>query len=39
MDATGSMTNLLEKAKNSVAIMFEKTSPILMDNFISPEMI
>jgi hypothetical protein len=39
MDATGSMSNLLQKAKNSVSIMFERTSEILRDNKISPELI
>ncbi len=39
MDATGSMSNLLHKAKNSVAIMFEKTSDILKEFKISPELI
>ncbi len=39
MDATGSMSNLLHKAKNSVAIMFDKTSEILRDFKISPELI
>ena len=35
MDATGSMSNLLQKAKNSVAIMFERTSEILKKNGIN----
>ena len=39
MDATGSMSNLLQKAKNSVAIMFERTSEILKKNDIKPELI
>ena len=30
-DATGSMTNLLEKAKNTVAIMFERSQEILVE--------
>lgn len=39
MDGTGSMSNLLQKAKNSVAIMFERTSEILKKNDIKPELI
>ena len=38
MDATGSMSNLLQKAKNSVSIMFERTSEILRNNNIRPEL-
>ncbi|CAM4825739.1 unnamed protein product [Rotaria magnacalcarata] len=32
MDATGSMTHLLHKCKNTVGIMFERTSEILKDH-------
>ncbi len=32
MDATGSMSNLIQKAKISVQTMFEQTSAILKDN-------
>jgi hypothetical protein len=39
MDATGSMSNLLHNAKNSVATMFDKTSDILRDFGKSPELI
>ncbi|CAF4542845.1 unnamed protein product [Rotaria sp. Silwood2] len=37
MDATGSMSHLLHKCKNTVDIMFERAAEILQDNNISPD--
>ncbi|UJR17604.1 hypothetical protein I4U23_004500 [Adineta vaga] len=37
MDATGSMTYLLHKCKNTVDIMFERTSEILKDHGMNPD--
>ena len=32
MDATGSMSSLMQKSKNTVGIMFEEACEILMEN-------
>ncbi|MBX9585798.1 MAG: hypothetical protein K2X50_00940 [Gammaproteobacteria bacterium] len=37
MDATGSMSHLLQKAKNTVGIMFERAAEILKDNGFAPD--
>ena len=37
MDATGSMSHLLQKCKNTVGIMFERASAILKENGISSD--
>ena len=39
MDATGSMTKLLEKAKNSVNKMFRETRKILESNNLNKDLI
>lgn len=38
MDATGSMSNLIIKAKNAVSAMFEEASQILIDKNINPKL-
>ncbi|ETO08396.1 Helicase conserved domain containing protein [Reticulomyxa filosa] len=37
MDATGSMSHLLQKAKNTVSTMFERIAIILKENALSPD--
>ncbi len=37
MDATGSMSHLLQKAKNTVGIMFERAGEVLKENGFSPD--
>jgi hypothetical protein len=38
MDATGSMSSLLSKAKNSVSLMYERSGKILKDNNLDPSL-
>jgi len=37
MDATGSMTNLLQKCKNTVQVMYERAMSILIEHQIDPD--
>lgn len=37
MDATGSMSNLLQKSKNTVALMFSRAKDILMEKGMNPD--
>jgi hypothetical protein len=38
MDATGSMSSMINKTKNAVSVMFEEASKVLSEKGINPKL-